>query len=72
MAGTLYSLIIALLLGLLWLMVRWARRQRAQRDSSSTPALRHREPPLIADFLIIPPDNGFRVARVHVFLSFCT
>ncbi len=42
MAGTIYSLIIALLLGLLGLMVRWARRQRAQRDSSSAPALRHR------------------------------
>ena len=41
MAGTISSLIIALLLGLLWLMVRWARRQRAQRDSSSTLALCH-------------------------------
>jgi IS1 family transposase len=42
MAGDVSLLIIALLPCLLWLMVRWDRRQHAQLDSSSAPAIRHR------------------------------
>ena len=42
MAANVYSLIIALLLCLFWLMVLWDRWQHAQLDRSAAPAIRHR------------------------------
>jgi hypothetical protein len=42
MAGTMCLLIIVLLLCLLWLIVRWARRQHAHLQSSSAAAIRQR------------------------------
>ena len=42
MAGAVCLLIIALLLGLLCLIVLWARRHPAQMDRSSTTAIRQR------------------------------
>ena len=64
MAGDVSLLIIALLPCLLWLMVRWDRRQHAQLDSSSAPALRHRGCSLYPWWIILPSASAPLTIRI--------